>query len=88
MSYPGLKGYRPVVATLKETPVAISYEFKEGNDNRGRLETVKKALGKIPTLQQHLSLPLHSHKRDRRNSPKSGSGHIMIGLISRITSRR
>ena len=48
MSYLGIKGYRPVVATLKETPVVISYEFKEGNDNRGRLETVKKASGKIP----------------------------------------
>ena len=48
MSYLGIKGYRPVVATLKETPVVISYEFKEGNDNRGKLETVKKAVEKIP----------------------------------------
>jgi len=31
----GVKGYRPVVATLKETPVVICYEFKEGNDNGG-----------------------------------------------------
>jgi len=72
MSYLGIKGYRPVVATFKETPVVISYEFKEGNDNPGRLETVKKALGKIPTLQQHLSLPLHSHQSDRRKSPRAG----------------
>jgi len=72
MSYLGLKCYRPVVVTLKETPVVISYEFKEGNDNRGRLETIKKALGKIPTLQQHQLLPLHSHQRDRRKSPRAG----------------
>ncbi len=48
MTYLGVKGYRPVVATLKETPVAICYEFKEGNDNGGRLEIVKRALSKIP----------------------------------------
>ncbi len=47
MTYLGLRGYRPVVATLKEVPVAISYEFKDGNDNGGRLETVKKAVSKI-----------------------------------------
>jgi len=48
MTYEGLKGYRPVVATLKETPVVIAYEFKQGNDNGGRLETLKRALSKIP----------------------------------------
>jgi hypothetical protein len=48
MTYLGLRGYRPVVATLKETPVVISYEFKEGNDNGGRLKAVNKALSKMP----------------------------------------
>jgi hypothetical protein len=48
MTFFGVKGYRPVVATLKETPVAICYEFKEGNDNGGRLQIVKRALSKIP----------------------------------------
>jgi hypothetical protein len=48
MTYLGVRGYRPVVATLKELPVAISFEFKQGNDNGGRLETVKKAVGKMP----------------------------------------
>jgi hypothetical protein len=48
MTYLGVRGYRPVVATLKELPVAICYEFKQGNDNGGRLEMVKKALSKLP----------------------------------------
>jgi len=48
MTYLGVKGYRPVVATLKETPVVICYEFKEGNDNVGRLEIVRRALNKVP----------------------------------------
>jgi len=48
MTYEGVKGYRPVVATLKETPVVVSWEFKHGNDNGGRLETVKKAVKKLP----------------------------------------
>jgi hypothetical protein len=37
MSYLGFKGYRPVVATLKENGLAISYEFREGNDTGGKL---------------------------------------------------
>jgi hypothetical protein len=48
MTYLGVRGYRPVVATLKELPVAVCYEFKEGNDNRGRLEMVKRSVGKMP----------------------------------------
>ena len=47
MTYLGFRGYRPVVATLKEVPVVISYEFKDGNDNGGRLDSVKKAVSKI-----------------------------------------
>ncbi|MDI6810024.1 MAG: IS1380 family transposase [Candidatus Eisenbacteria bacterium] len=52
MTYLGFKGYRPVVATLKENGLAISYEFKEGNDNGGKLATVKKAFGKLPAGKQ------------------------------------
>jgi hypothetical protein len=48
MSYLGFKGYRPVVATLKEIGLAIAYAFKEGNDNGGRVEILKKAFGKMP----------------------------------------
>ena len=48
MSYLGFKGYRPVVATLKEIGFAVAYEFKEGNDNGGRLDILKKAFGKMP----------------------------------------
>ncbi len=49
MTYLGFRGYRPVVATLKENGLAISYEFKEGSDNGGKLATVKKAFEKVPT---------------------------------------
>jgi hypothetical protein len=48
MSYLGFKGYRPVVATLKENGLAISYEFKQGNDSGGKLGILKKAFGKMP----------------------------------------
>lgn len=36
MTYLGFKGYRPVVATLKENGLVIAYQFKEGNDSRDR----------------------------------------------------
>jgi hypothetical protein len=48
MSYLGFKGYRPVVATLKEIGLAIAYEFKEGNDNGGRVQILKKVFSKMP----------------------------------------
>jgi hypothetical protein len=48
MTYLGCKGYRPVVATLKENGLAISYEFREGNDTGGKLRILKKAFGKMP----------------------------------------
>ena len=41
MSYLGFKGYRPVVATLKEIGLVVAYEFKEGNDHGGRVEIWK-----------------------------------------------
>jgi hypothetical protein len=48
MTYLGYKGYRPVVATLKENGLAIGYEFKEGNDTGGKLRILNKAFGKMP----------------------------------------
>jgi hypothetical protein len=48
MTYLGCKGYRPVVASLKENGVVIAYEFKEGNDNGGKLRILKKAFSKMP----------------------------------------
>jgi hypothetical protein len=48
MTYLGFKGYRPVVAALKENGLAISYEFREGNDSGGKLRILKKAFGKMP----------------------------------------
>jgi hypothetical protein len=47
MSYLGFKGYRPVVATLKEIGLVIAYEFKEGNDNGGRVEILREAFSKM-----------------------------------------
>ncbi|MGR3310723.1 MAG: transposase [Candidatus Brocadiales bacterium] len=47
MTYLGFKGYRPVIATLKETGTVIAYEFKKGNDNGGRAAIVKKAFSKM-----------------------------------------
>lgn len=48
MTYMGFKGYRPVIATLKEIGLAIAYEFKEGNDNGGRVDILKKSFSKMP----------------------------------------
>lgn len=49
MTYQGYKGYRPVVATLKEPGFVVAYEFKEGNDMGGRLDIIRKAFDKMPT---------------------------------------
>jgi len=48
MTYWGYKGYRPVVATIKELGRSIAYEFKAGNDMGGRVEIIKKAFGVMP----------------------------------------
>jgi len=48
MTYLGVKGYRPVIAVLKELDIVIAYQFKEGNDNGGRLEIIKKAFEMMP----------------------------------------
>ena len=52
MSYLGFKGYRPVVATLKEIGLVVAYEFKEGNDHGGRVEILKKSFGKVPEAKK------------------------------------
>src|SRR5208282_3575304 len=49
MTYLGYKGYRPVVATIKELGVSIAYEFKEGNDMGGRVDIIEKAFGVMPS---------------------------------------
>src|SRR5450759_5285397 len=49
MTYLGYKGYRPVVATIKELGLSIAYEFKEGNDMGGRVDIIKKAFGVMPS---------------------------------------
>lgn len=48
MTYLGVKGYRPQIAVLKELDIVIAYQFKEGNDNGGRLEIIKKAFEAMP----------------------------------------
>jgi len=47
MSYLGVKGYRPVVASLKENGLVLSYEFKEGNENGNGVEILEKAFEKM-----------------------------------------
>jgi hypothetical protein len=48
MTYLGVKGYRPVMATLKETGLVIAYEFKPGNDNGGKLQIIKQSFLNMP----------------------------------------
>lgn len=48
MTYEGFKGYRPVVATLKENGLTIAYQFREGNDNGGRVEIIQKSFENMP----------------------------------------
>jgi len=47
MSYLGVKGYRPVVASLKENGMVLAYEFREGNENGNGVEILKKAFEKM-----------------------------------------
>ena len=46
--YSIFKGYRPVVASLKENGLVISYDFREGADSGGKLRILNKAFGKMP----------------------------------------
>lgn len=48
MTYLGYKGYRPVVATIKEVGSVVAYEFKEGNDMGGRADIIRKAFCSMP----------------------------------------
>jgi len=47
-TYLGVKGYRPVVATLKELGVCLAHEFKAGNDNSGKLQVIRRAFKRMP----------------------------------------
>jgi hypothetical protein len=47
MTYLGVKGYRPVVASLKENGLVIAYEFREGNAIGDGVKALKKAFRKM-----------------------------------------
>jgi hypothetical protein len=47
MTYIGVKGYRPVVASLKENGLVLAYGFREGNENGNGVEILKKAFEKM-----------------------------------------
>jgi hypothetical protein len=47
VSYLGVKGYRPVVASLKENGMVLAYEFRGGNENGHGEEILKKAFEKM-----------------------------------------
>jgi Transposase DDE domain group 1 len=47
MTYLGMKGYRPVVASLKENGLTLAYEFREGNESGNGVEILKKAFEKM-----------------------------------------
>jgi len=47
MSYLGVKGYRPVVASLKENGLVLAYAFREGNENGNGVEILKQAFEKM-----------------------------------------
>lgn len=48
MTYLGIKGYRPVVATLKERGLVIASTFKAGNDNGGKVDILRQAFQNMP----------------------------------------
>ena len=60
MTYLGFKGYRPVMATLKELGLVIAYEFKEGNDNGGKLKIIKQAFDNMPEGKEIVRVLLDS----------------------------
>jgi hypothetical protein len=47
-TYLGVKGYRPVVATLKELGVCVAHEFRAGNDNSAKLRVIRRAFKRMP----------------------------------------
>jgi len=48
MTYLGVKGYRPVVATLQELGLVIAYDFKAGNDTGGKVAILHQAFTNLP----------------------------------------
>jgi hypothetical protein len=46
-TYLGVKGYRPVVASLKENGLTLAYEFREGNESGDGVRILKKAFRKM-----------------------------------------
>jgi hypothetical protein len=50
MTYLGVKGYRPVVASLKENGLVLAYGFREGNENGNGVEILKKAFEKMSRM--------------------------------------
>lgn len=48
MTYLGIKGYRPVVATLKELRLVIASTFKAGNDTGGEVDILRQAFQTMP----------------------------------------
>jgi len=47
MTYLGMKGYRPVVASLKENGLVLAYDFREGNESGNGVKILKKAFEKM-----------------------------------------
>jgi hypothetical protein len=47
MTYWGVKGYRPVVASLKDNGLVMAYEFREGNAIGDGVKALKKAFRKM-----------------------------------------
>ena len=50
MTYLGVKGYRPVVASLKENGLVMAYEFREGNVVGDGVKALKKAFRKMQRI--------------------------------------
>ena len=58
MSYMGFKGYRPIVTALRELPVIVHHEFRDGNTMGGTKEAVEAAYRIMPAGKRirHASL--------------------------------
>ena len=48
MTYKGMKGYRPVIATFLELPIVIYSEFRDGNRMGGMKKILKKIFDMMP----------------------------------------
>lgn len=47
MTYLGVKGYRPAMASLRENGLVLAYEFREGNESGNGVKILKKAFEKM-----------------------------------------